>query len=152
MSAAGAWYRRRVGLRGTALWATGAGWIAYGIGIITDPRYGVQRGVQVLTSICPLPWWGLLWILCGLTAAVTSVRRPGRDVVGFAGAALPPMTWAGAYVLAWATGNYPQAWTSVPAWCAPLTLLGVVATMSARYTAALRRIRALEMERADGPQ
>lgn len=150
MGAAGAWYRRRVGLRGTALGVTGIGWITYGTGIITDPRYGVQRGVQVLVQICPLSWWGVLWIVCGTAALGAALLRPGRDTAGFAAATLPPLVWAGAYVIAWLTGGYPQAWTATPAWCVPLVLLGVVASLSSRYTAALRRIRALEERCANG--
>jgi hypothetical protein len=156
VGAAGAWYRRRVGLRGTALGVTGIGWITYGTGIITDPRYGVQRGVQVLVQICPLSWWGVLWIACGTAAFGAAVCRPGPDRIGFAAGALAPMLWAGAYVIAWLTGGYPQAWTSTPAWCVPLVLLGVVAALSSRYAAlllryaaALDRIRALERG-ADG--
>jgi len=150
MRAAAACLGRRVGLRGAALLLAGIGWTTYGIGIITDPRYVVQRGVSVLTRLWPLDWWGAVWIVCGLLALAAAVLRPGRDAWGFGAVVLPPLVWAGAYIVAWLTGRYPAAWTSTPAWCVPSGLLIIVAALSANLTTARRRIRVLEKRRCGG--
>lgn len=154
MRAAGAWIDRTVGLRGVALAGCGLGWATYGIGIITDPRYGVSRGVTVLTHVRPLSWWGAMWIACGLIGMAAAALRTGKDRFGFGAVCLPPLVWALAYVVTIATGEYSPAWTSTPAWCVPVLLLAVVAALSARLTRASRRIRALEAlsieEHADG--
>lgn len=149
MPAAAAWAARRLGLRGYVLLLTGTGWITYGVGIITDPRYGVSRGVVVLTHWCPLTWWGAMWIACGLVSITGAWQRTGRDVVAFAAAAFPPLIWSGAYLVAWLTGRYPTAWTSIPAWWVPIAVLTSFAALSRRVDALLRKITLLNQELAE---
>lgn len=132
--------KRLGGGRGYALLGTGMGWIAYGIGIIEDHRPAVAKGTVVLTSWWSLTWWGAVWIACGAVAVVCSVRRPGRDTIGWFLAALPPIIWAAAYTIATTTGRFPTAWTGVPAWCVPIELLGVAALLSRQLEAAVARL------------
>lgn len=148
MSAAAAWAARRLGLRGIVLLLTGCGWITYGVGIMIDPRYGVARGVAVLTHWWPLTDWGLMWILCGAAAIGCAWLATDADVVGFGAAAFPPLVWSGAYLAAWLTGRYPTAWTSIPAWWVPIALLASCGVCSRRLDALARKVELLNQEAA----
>lgn len=153
MNRRGARRRPLLDLRGVALLVCGICWPIYGVGVVTNPRVALSRSVQVLLEICPITWWGYIWISCGAIAAVGAFLPPGKDVVAFAAAALPPASWAIAFNFAWASGQYPQAWASIPAWLVPLGLLAVIAALSSRYNALLSRLKALEEPReesADG--
>jgi hypothetical protein len=77
-------------------------------------------------------------------AILSSLLHAGQDSIGFAAASLPPASWAVAFNAAWVSGGYPQAWSSIPAWSVPLVLLYVIAALSGRHTALLRRIKSLE--------
>lgn len=131
MTAPARW-RRRLGWRGTALMACGLPWIVYGVSMLTTPRVGLQRAASVITAVMGLHCWGVVWIVCGMIACVTAWLRPGRDLVGFAGAAAPPLVWTGAYLAAAATGEYAQAWAGTPLLVAPVGLLAVVAGVTRR--------------------
>ncbi|MFK0182288.1 hypothetical protein ACIQVR_40760 [Streptomyces xanthochromogenes] len=108
---------KRLGRRGSILLAFGTMETFYGWGIATDPRYGVVRGVGVLTRMLPMPWWGALWMICGVTAmAMAFEPKPRWDRWGFAAATLPMSLWSGSNFVAWASGQFGQAWTSVITW------------------------------------
>ncbi|WP_405019540.1 hypothetical protein OHV05_24390 [Kitasatospora sp. NBC_00070] len=145
MAAPAAW-RRRLGWRGTALLSYGTLWIIYGIGLMTTPRAGLIRAASVITSLMGLHCWGVAWIVCGLVACVAATRRSGRDTWGFAAAAAPPTIWGLAYLAAGATGEYRQAWASVPLLAAPLGGLLIIAAVTGRR----RRICTCEGRRRDG--
>ncbi|MGW9437924.1 hypothetical protein [Streptomyces sp. NPDC055607] len=146
MRAAWSWLVHRVGLRGIGLLIPAVGWTTYGIGILADPRYGVARGVAVLTYARPLSWWAWVWIGSGLVAAVAAFLRAGPDRIGYGAVVAPPALWAGAYLVAWATGSYPTAWTTTPAWLVPVGLVLLVAVLTARLTEERRLRRALEVQ------
>jgi hypothetical protein len=113
------WLRKRLGRRGSILMAFGIFETLYGWGIVSDPRYGVVRGVGVLTRWLPMPWWGGLWILCGITAVLMAFEpRPRWDRWGFAAATLPMLLWSAANAVAWLSGVFGQAWTSMVTWAA----------------------------------
>lgn len=131
MTAPARW-RRRLGWRGTALLVCGIPWIVYGVSLMTTPRVGLQRAASVITAVMGLHCWGIVWIVCGVIASVTAWLRPGRDAVGFAAAAAPPLVWIGAYLSAAATGQYAQAWAGVPLLVVPVALLVVVAEVTGR--------------------
>lgn len=147
-AAARAVQQRLGGGRGYALLGAGAGWIAYGISIIQEHRPGVSRGTVVLTSWWPLTWWGVVWIVCGALAAVCSLRRPGADVLGWFVAAVPPLVWSAAYLIATTTGRYPSAWTGVPAWLVPVELLATAALLSRQLESRTAELAALQQELA----
>lgn len=116
MSAA-RWLRKRLGRRGSILLAFGVMETLYGWGVASDPRYGVVRGVGVLTHMLPMTWWGGVWILCGLAASALAFEpRPRWDRLGFGAATLPMSLWSAANFVAWATREFPQAWTSTVTW------------------------------------
>lgn len=109
--------RKRLGRRGRILLAFGGMQILYGWGIARDPRYGVVRGVGVLTHLLPMPVWGFLWMACGTVAVAMAWEiRSSRDTWGYAALTFPMLVWSGANLVAWATQEYPQAWTSVATW------------------------------------
>ncbi|MFF7335466.1 hypothetical protein [Streptomyces sp. NPDC008150] len=91
-------------------------WTMYGIGIIITPRPGTVRGMLLLRNAAPLELWGVIWVVCGLTAIVFAFTRTGRDMVGFMAAVLPTLMWAGAYVAAMISGDFPSAWVSAATW------------------------------------
>ncbi|MET9096257.1 hypothetical protein ABZX72_29680 [Streptomyces cyaneofuscatus] len=142
-----AWSRvaRRVGLRGVGLLIPAVGWITYGVGIAADPRYGVARGVAILTWAMPLSWWAWVWIGCGAIAMVAAVLPAGRDRAGYIAVVAPPGLWAGAYLLAWITGRYPTAWTTSPAWLVPVGLVLLVAYLTSRLVEERRLRHVLEV-------
>lgn len=109
--------RKRLGRRGRILLAFGLMQVLYGYGIATDPRYGVVRGVGVLTRMLPMSAWGGLWMACGAVAVVMAWEiRSSRDSWGYAALTLPMSLWSGANFVAWVSREYPQAWTSVCTW------------------------------------
>lgn len=130
--AAPARWRRRLGWRGTALLCCGVPWIAYGVGLMTTPRPGLNQAASVITSLMDLHCWGVVWVACGALACVAAVLRPGRDLWGFAAAAAPPQVWVMAYLAATVTGSYWQAWASVPLLLPSVSLLVVVAKVTGR--------------------
>ncbi|MFC8171219.1 hypothetical protein [Streptomyces sp. NPDC057325] len=115
--AAAALLRTRLGRRGSVLLAFGVMELLYGLGLLLDPRFGIVRGVGVLTHVAPMWVWGGLWMLCGALALIMAWDvRATRDTWGYAAAVLPPLGWCGAHLVAWLTGSYPQAWTSAVTW------------------------------------
>lgn len=132
MVAASARWRRRLGWRGTSLLCCGLPWIGYGVGLMTTPRPGLASAATVITSLMGLHCWGVVWVACGAAACVAAVLRTGRDMWGFAAAAAPPSVWSLAYLVAAASGQYSQAWASVPLLVVPVALLVVVAEVTGR--------------------
>ncbi|WP_148003651.1 hypothetical protein [Streptomyces sp. adm13(2018)] len=109
--------RARLGRRGSVLLGFGVLELLYGLGLVLDPRFGIVRGVGVLTHVAPMAVWGGLWMACGLCAlAMAWEVRATRDTWGYAAAILPPIGWAGANLIAWLTGSFAQAWTSAVTW------------------------------------
>lgn len=108
---------KRLGRRGHVLAGIGAVELVYGLQVAIDPRYGVARGVGVLTHWLPMAFWGSAWMLCGLVAVVLAFEpRPRWDRWGFAASTFPMMIWSGANLIAWLSGAYGQAWTSFVTW------------------------------------
>lgn len=141
---------RRLGVgRGYALLGPGIGWIVYGISIIQDHRPAVAKGTIVLTAWWPLTWWGAVWIVCGAGAVVCSLRRPGKDTIGWWLASAPPLLWVAAYFIASTTGRYPTAWTGVPAWLVPVELLGTAAFLSQRLESRTAQLVELQRDLAE---
>ncbi|MFE2360108.1 hypothetical protein [Streptomyces virginiae] len=125
---------RHLGWRGLALAGVGACWITYGIGLLVTDRPGLLLATAPLLRVMCLEAWGGVWIACGTAGVVTAVLRPGRDLVGFAGAAGPPLCWGLAYAAAAATGAYEVAWASVPLFAAILLLVVIVAVLTGGRT------------------
>lgn len=108
---------KRLGRRGRILLAFGVMQVLYGWSIATDPRYGVVRGVGVLTHMLPMRVWGAVWIVCGAVAlAMAWEIRSSRDSWGYGAVTVPMSLWSGANFVAWTSNVYPQAWTSVCTW------------------------------------
>ncbi|MFJ5644022.1 hypothetical protein [Streptomyces sp. NPDC093223] len=108
---------KRLGRRGHVLVGIGAMELVYGLQVAIDPRYGIVRGVGVLTHWLPMAFWGGLWMLCGLIAFSFAFEpRPHWDRWGFAASAFPMLVWSGANLVAWLSGEFGQAWTSFFTW------------------------------------
>lgn len=109
--------RKRLGRRCSVLLGIGAMEVVYGLGVAIDPRYGIVRGVSVLTHWLPMAYWGSLWMICGTLALVLAFEpRSGWSRYGFAAATLPMTLWSAANLVAWLTGEFGQAWTSFFTW------------------------------------
>lgn len=107
---------KRLGRRGSYLACAGSAWTMYGIGVMLAPRVGTVRGMLLLRGIAPMWVWGLVWVICGLTAVCFAFAGTGRDRWGFAAAVLPTLLWAGAYFVAMLNGDFPSAWVSAATW------------------------------------
>lgn len=107
---------KRLGRRGSYLACAGSAWILYGVGLVITPRPGTVKGMTVLRSIAPMWVWGLVWILCGMTAVAFAFTHTGRDRFGFMAAVCPTLLWAGAYGAAIVRGDFPSAWVSAATW------------------------------------
>ncbi|MFG2976312.1 hypothetical protein ACGFYY_25430 [Streptomyces sp. NPDC048331] len=125
---------RHLQWRGLALAGVGACWITYGIGLLITDRPGLLLATAPLLRVMCLEAWAGVWIACGTAGVVTAALRPGRDLLGFAGAAGPPLCWGLAYVAAAATGAYEVAWASVPLFVAILLLVVIVAVLTGGRT------------------
>lgn len=109
MQAEGRW---RLGRRGAILLLYGIGEIQYGIGMITAPPADA-RALALLTELCPLRSWGVLWIVCGLIGIAHAARASSADMPGFLSELLPPYIWALSNLAAWwPLGTYPRGWAS----------------------------------------
>ncbi|MFD6149379.1 hypothetical protein [Streptomyces sp. NPDC060243] len=107
---------KRLGRRGSYLACAGSAWTLYGAGVIIEPRPGTVRSMVILREIAPMWVWGLIWVVCGLTAVAFGLARTGKDRWGFGAAVLPTLMWAGAYGLAIVAGDFPAAWTGAATW------------------------------------
>lgn len=118
---------KRLGRRGRILLAFGTMQVLYGVSIVSDPRYGVVRGVGVLTHMRPMSFWGAIWITCGAIALAMAWQiRSSRDTWGYGAVTVPMALWSGANFIAWVSSAYPQAWTSVITWGAFVYIAGTV--------------------------
>lgn len=106
----------RLGRRGSYLACAGSAWTLYGLGTIITPRPGTVRGMLLLRNIAPLELWGCVWVVCGLIAIGFAFTPTGRDRWGFVAAVCPTILWAGAYVAAMISGDFPSAWVSAATW------------------------------------
>lgn len=98
--------RKRLGRRGGVLIILGIGKIVWGIGFIVDPP--PARGLEMLTSMCPLQSWAWLWITSGVVCCSSAFLRVGRDRWGFVAALVPPTVWATAYAVSFMSGVYSR--------------------------------------------
>ncbi|MFJ8755695.1 hypothetical protein [Streptomyces cyaneofuscatus] len=130
MRAAWARVRSHLGPRGVTLAPVGALWVWYGVGLVTTDRVGVSAATAPVTARGGLVAWGVAWIVCGLLALGAALLRPGRDTWGFAAATAPPLVWGMAFAAAAATGQYVEAWASVPIYAVPVILLVIVAALT----------------------
>jgi hypothetical protein len=100
----------------------GLGWLGYGRGIMTDPRYGTSRGLASITRYVPMGTLAWLWVGCGLLAVLAGLlyRHVGElgQAAGFTALVVPATTWACAFTTAWTAGGYPSASGSAAAWTA----------------------------------
>lgn len=98
--------RERLGRRGEVLIILGIGKVVWGVGYIVDPP--PARGLEMLTSICPLQSWAWLWILAGVVTGCSAFLPAGRDRWGFVAALVPPTVWATAYAVGFLSGVYSR--------------------------------------------
>ncbi|MFX4294113.1 hypothetical protein [Streptomyces bohaiensis] len=125
--------RRRLGRRGAYLLVTGITWTLYGIGVIIDPRVGTMRAAVVLRDAAPLQVWGAVWVAGGVVAAASAwAACPRWRALGFGAAMLPPLLWSLAFAWAWATGEYPRAWTGAAVWAGAAAKVWIVAGWTPR--------------------
>lgn len=134
---------RRLGYRGAALLVTGVGWVNYGAGMATDPRYGTVRGVDALVQIAPIWVWGWVWITSGVVSCAAAPLRSGRDWWGWIAAAGMPAIWACAYSGARALGTLPQGWYAAMTWAVYPVLLALIAAATRRLIGMRREVATL---------
>lgn len=102
---------RHVGRRGVALLILGTGKVLYGAGIMLTPQPD-PRGLELLTAVASLRWWGLLWVVAGIVTFGCAWLRVGRDGAGFLAALAPPVVWGTAFAWSAATGGYSRGWAT----------------------------------------
>lgn len=123
--------------RRLVLLLTGLAWVAYGIGVLTDPFPEARFG-RVITFLSPLldsPHTGWLWLLCGVAgifAALSLMPQPAA----FRLLVIPPVVWATLYLWSWVTwvlirvDGGGRGWVSATAWCALALMISVTAGWS----------------------
>lgn len=94
------------GRRGTFLLLYGFVWliIGYNVATVRVERFSHDGPGGPLEWLEAVPWAGLLWIACGLTAIVVSLFRRhngNRDEWGFNALLVPAFLWTGAYFWSW---------------------------------------------------
>lgn len=99
--------RKRLGRRGEVLLILGIGKVVWGIGYIVESG-PAERGLEMLTSMCPLSSWAWLWIVAGVVTGVSGFLPAGRDRWGFFAAQAPPSVWATAYAVSFLSGVYSR--------------------------------------------
>ncbi|MET9479893.1 hypothetical protein [Streptomyces sp. NPDC006638] len=111
---AGRWRRRAF------LITIGLGWVGYGTGIVSDPRYGTARGLGHIVRHVTLDTLGWGWVACGLLAVLAGAVAgcPRIEALGFVALATPAALWGAAFTITWAGGGFPSAWSSACAWVA----------------------------------
>jgi hypothetical protein len=116
-----------------ALW--GAGWITYGVSLLTQPPSDL-RGLKLIVQVAPLCAWAWFWIPAGLiTIAGAVLRRRHRvwDDIGFIAAAVPPLLWSVSYIISWfPEGNFPRGCTWLLMAGAAYAVAGGIETQEAR--------------------
>lgn len=116
----------RVSHRRGFLVTIGAGWAGYGLGIVSDPRYGTARGLGGITRHISLQTLGWVWVAAGIMAVLAGLvaNCPRLQGLGFVALATPAALWGAAFTITWASGDFPSAWSSACGWVA--FALGIV--------------------------
>ncbi|MFK0173431.1 hypothetical protein ACIQU5_32075 [Streptomyces sp. NPDC090306] len=109
---------RRVSRRILFLGALGCGWIGYGLGIVTDPRYGTSRGLAPINRHVPMECLGWMWVVTGGISLLSALVFRRAQPAGFAALATPAALWGVAFTVTWAKGGFPSASGSACAWLA----------------------------------
>lgn len=104
-----------LGRRGAILLCYGTVWSLYGYAQIASPQPD-QRGLQPLLEVWSLTVWGWLWVATGLVAIASAWLPQHRDWAGFLALPLIVLPWAGSYVAAWLTGEFPRGWVAAIVW------------------------------------
>lgn len=98
--------REMLGRRGVFLLILGVGKTCWGFGMLFDPP--ATQGLQLLTNVCDIRHWSLLWIAAGAVTTSAAFLRVGRDRWGFVVALIPPTVWAMAYLSAVVSGQFSR--------------------------------------------
>jgi hypothetical protein len=135
---------RRISRRILFLGALGCGWIGYGAGIISDPRYGTSRGLEPISRHISLEYLGWMWVVTGAVSLLSALVLKGTKSLGFAALATPAMLWGVAFTWTWAHGRMPSASGSACAWLGFAVAIYAVSGLADppprnRPTAAVRR-------------
>jgi hypothetical protein len=119
------------GLRPAALIVLGAGWIAYGHSITTDPGYARARGLRGITRYIPLERLGWVWVAAGTVAVLAGLaRRMKWQAPGFTALAAPAVLWGVTYARSALHGGLPSASGSAAAWLAFAVFIVLCAGMA----------------------
>lgn len=118
----------RIGRRGAFLGLVGVMWSLYGYGLMRAPLTD-SRGLTLLIRLCPLPRWGLVWLIAGGVAVVAALSTRRRwDEIGYVAVLVPPMLWGLAYLTAWWPMQvYPRGWATAAVWGMVSTAVMIVA-------------------------
>lgn len=90
------WLARWLGRRGTFLLLFAGVYTVVGFAVLTIPGPRFYAG-PLLDS----RYWGVLWLLAAVVAAMVAVRHrgPDRDWPGFGALLIPPIVWTALYVV-----------------------------------------------------
>jgi uncharacterized membrane protein len=103
------------GKRGEVLVLLGFIFILTGFGFVKHPELNPAAKAQLHTAlqIAPIQFWGVMFIISGLVAMISSRWPPGQSVWGYGTLAIVSIWWTSMYVTGWlylgVTGAYRGA-------------------------------------------
>lgn len=77
-------------------------------------------------DVMPMHAWGLLMIVVGFASATAALFRGLPAWLGYAGLQLFATTWAGLFVVSYASTGYGRAWLGALQWAAIVGILVIV--------------------------
>jgi hypothetical protein len=107
--------RRFLGLRpwtrhSAVLMVAGLVYVAFGISLIkTNLTYGRSLGLQVAIEYAPIEFWGIVWIVVGIMAMVSSRWPPVIETWGYMALTGLSAGWSATYLMSIIFEDAPAA-------------------------------------------
>jgi uncharacterized membrane protein YeaQ/YmgE (transglycosylase-associated protein family) len=120
-------YMGRLGERGTFLLIFAIIEITRGYQTIVTPALRLP-GVTVIHDAIPIPWYGLMWVICGLAGGLFAfTTTPGRDRYGYIIQMIPTALTALSYVGSWVISFIPGQMGDPRGWASSILFWGLFA-------------------------
>jgi hypothetical protein len=111
------WWARVIGRRGEFLLFLTLLDLLYGLSLLHPAPYaGQSPTIRFLIQVMPLPLWGALWLVVGVTCLTGAFGR--RDRAAFAAAASLKVLWGSMFLIGWVAGVVERGWVASLIWLA----------------------------------